>query len=889
MRFRSKSLAGRLVVYFSALLVSTVSLMGILVYVMVRHDLVESLYVRLDTALDLKLVALRYWIQDQRQEVALLAGSDVVQTWVATLEQNDADSAAYKKAYAALSQYLGASVLQKAGLREIFVLTTPDARVLISTDASHEGIYHSEDAYFVQGSSQLYVQSVYFDPIVGAPMMTVASPMYRGGKLLGVLVAHLNLDRMHELLLEQPGLGSRGEMYLVARPGHFIAASRADLQTGALDMNTVGIQAALNGEDGHATYTNYAGKTVAGAYRWLEEYDMAFLAEIEERESIVKPTQRILLILLGGGGFLGIFAIGLGYVIVRRSMQPLQLLNTMAQKIAAGDLEQVVPVLHEDDVGTLTRTFNAMSQKLRHLYTDLDQGVQVRLETLEHRNRQLEAAAQISSTVSVIYEIDRLLNETVHLIVTNFHFDYAGIFILDEGGDSLSLQAAASGSELPLLTQRYKLHVGQGIIGMVAQTGSARIVADVETDADFVSNPDISAIRSEMAVPLRGREGILGVLDVQSINPGNFTEEDAAILQTMAEQIALAIQNSRLLQESERAVRELERRYGEQTRDAWQFRLAREPLAYRYSGMLVEPLAPEMAEVASGAPVTQTTLVWDDERGRQLVAPIRLRDQVLGSIVLRQGVSDDAWTEADVALLAATCDQIGLALDNARLLDESKARAARERLTSEVSARIRDAAIDVASVLQVTAYEMAKLLQAASTVHVRGGEVGPTYLEACEYAYDATGAQQAVDTKILSLKRLVSEQCLVIPLVLREQVVGAVRLDRTADQFAWAPEEVQMVDAIGIQVGLALENAQLLVESRQRAARQQQLNEISRNFSQSLDMEVMLRTAARELGRLPGVAEAAIHITASIAPKAPEDAAEDAAQGVAQNTTENQE
>ncbi len=895
MSFWSKNFARRLVTYFAILLVSTMALLGILVYPLVRSSMIEALYARLDTALDLKLVTMRYWIQDQRQEVAMLAGNATVQNQVAVLMKNDANSAAYKKAYRELSLNFNAVVLQKGGLQEIFVLTEPDARVLISTDTTQEGVYHSDDAYFVQGRSQLYVQSVYVDPDVDVPMMTASSPIFQDGKLMGVLVAHLDLDRMHEMLLEQPGLGSRGDMYLMARPGRFIVTSREESQTTAPEVTSEGIQAALSGQDGHSVYRNYAGRSVVGAYRWLKEYNVAFLVEMEERESIVKPLQRILLILLGCGALFGVLAVGVGYVLVRRSMRPLQMLNTLARRIADGDLQQTAPILYEDEVGTLARTFNTMTQELRRLYAGLEQEVAARTQTLEQRNRQLEVAAQVASAVSAIYEIDRLLNETVRLIVTYFHFDYAAIFILDEIGDSVALQAAASGGEHLLLNQRYKQRLGQGIIGRVAQTGAARVVPDVEMDADFIPNPDMPAIRSELAVPLLGREGVLGVLDVQSLKPGAFTEEDAGILQMMAEQIALAIQNARLLKDSERVVHELERRYGEHTRDSWQSRLARQRLAYRYTGMSVEPLAPESPAATADVSVAQTRLVWDDERGRQLVAPIRLRDQVLGSIVLRQGVGDAAWTEADVAMLASTCEQIGLALDNARLLDESAARAIRERVSSEVSARIRDAALDVASVLQVTAYEMAKLSQAASTVHVRGGEIGATYLESCAYAYDAMSAQQPVDSSLLSLTRLVSSHCLVIPLMLREQIVGAVRLERAPEQFSWLPEEVQMVEEISVQVGLALENAQLLVESRQRAARQQQLNEISRNFSQSLDMDVMLRTAARELGRIPGVTEAGIHITApvmqgtaqGVAPEAAQETAPEAAPGAA--TTESQE
>jgi GAF domain-containing protein/HAMP domain-containing protein len=369
-------------------------------------------------------------------------------------------------------------------------------------------------------------------------------------------------------------------------------------------------------------------------------------------------------------------------LLMRQGMQPLRALTEVAREVAQGRLDRQAPVVTEDELGVFAQTFNQMTAQLRASYAELEQQVRVRTQTLEKRSRQLEAAARVASAVSAIYNVDQLLDETVRLIPTHFDVDHAGIFLLDEAEEYAVLRAASSEGGLRMLARGHRLRIGQGIVGSVAHTGQPRIALDVDADGAFVPNPDIPATRSEMALPLRARNRVIGVLDVQSEQAAAFAEEDVSVLQTMAEQVALAIQNARLLRESEFAVRELERRYGEQIHTAWQARLSREAAAYRYTGVRVEPAGGRTLQKFPAIPPDHVTLVNEGEAGRRLTAPIRMRDHILGSIVLQQNPDEPPWSEADMTLLEATCDQIGMALDNVRLLDESRERVARERLTA---------------------------------------------------------------------------------------------------------------------------------------------------------------------------------------------------------------
>ncbi|MBO9371484.1 MAG: GAF domain-containing protein, partial [Chloroflexi bacterium] len=204
---------------------------------------------------------------------------------------------------------------------------------------------------------------------------------------------------------------------------------------------------------------------------------------------------------------------------------------------------------------------------------------------------------------------------------------------------------------------------------------------------------------SEMALPLKVGERVIGVLDVQSVEPAAFTEEDVSVLQTLADQVALAIENARLLEESRRALEELERLYGGRAREAWQVWAALRPAAYRYTGVDVEPLP---------APVPLT----GEGDGRQLAVPIRLWGQAIGTVLLKRTEEQPPWSPEERRLAEEMGEQIALALENARLIAETESRAARERLLSEMTSRLTRS-LDMDALLEVAVRELARLPEVA--------------------------------------------------------------------------------------------------------------------------------------------------------------------------------
>jgi GAF domain-containing protein/HAMP domain-containing protein len=411
---------------------------------------------------------------------------------------------------------------------------------------------------------------------------------------------------------------------------------------------------------------------------------------------------------------------------VRRMTLEVERLSQAAQRIAQGRFDVPLAVSGQDELAQVAQSFNMMASRLQETVDTLEERVAERTVALARRSVQLEASAQIAQEAAAILDVDRLMNATVRLISERFRFYHAGIFLLDERGAYAVLQAASSEGGQRMLAKGHQLKIGEvGIVGYAAGIGKPRIALDVGADAVFFDNPDLPDTRSEMALPLVVGERVIGVLDVQSTEEAAFSDEDVATLQTMADQVALAIEHARVLEESQRALRELEAIYGQRVHEAWGERAARQSMGYRYTGLGVKPVPDLVLAEMGSTPLERWPVVLQEADGRRLVAPIRLRGQTLGSVVLRQDAEGEPWSEDDVALVEELVTQVGLALENARLLEETRRRAEWEQSLSQLTARF-SRSLDLDTMLQTAVRELGQLPNVAEvSVHVGVPEEQP--------------------------------------------------------------------------------------------------------------------------------------------------------------------
>jgi len=335
---------------------------------------------------------------------------------------------------------------------------------------------------------------------------------------------------------------------------------------------------------------------------------------------------------------------------------------------------------------------------------------ELQLSTLElgRRSMQLQVVAEIARDITAARELGELLGQATNLILDRLGFYHVAIFLLDEQGKYAVLRAATGETGRQMLEQDYRVDLEEkGPISYVFSSGYHRILLDTGDDAVSFENPLLPETRSEIVLPLRVGRRIIGALEIHSQREKAFDGDDAAVFQTMADQLAVSIENTRLLEEMQQAMRELELASGRYTQESWRtsVRRGREGVGYRYRRLGIErvaELSPEARQAwLDGKPIVtsrQSEAAGDEqESGGTMSVPVKLRDQVVG--VLSLGLEDQAISPETLSLVEEIANRLALALENARLLDETRQRAQRDRLIADITAQVR-ASMDVERILQ---------------------------------------------------------------------------------------------------------------------------------------------------------------------------------------------
>jgi GAF domain-containing protein len=345
------------------------------------------------------------------------------------------------------------------------------------------------------------------------------------------------------------------------------------------------------------------------------------------------------------------------------------------------------------------------NQELLDVQSNLEERVAQRTTELNRRTTQMEAAAFVARASAEVRDLSGLLDNVVSEITDRFGFYHAGIFLADANEQYVILHAASSEGGKKMIERGHRLEIGrQGIVGYCAHQQRARIAQDVGADAVFFNNPDLPLTHSEMALPLITQNRLVGVLDIQSEGHNVFTSEDIATLQTMADQIALAIENARLIDESQSAIQQLQLLMTEKTTLSWKERESQQTRGFLYSPLGVIPIQADTNEISGAVP--QTT------GGRSIKVPISLRGKQIGVIALKRKSAEAPWTEAEQDMADKIAVQVALAVENARLLEESQKRAMREQTVNDLSSRF-SRSLDVDTLLQNAVRELHRIPQVA--------------------------------------------------------------------------------------------------------------------------------------------------------------------------------
>ncbi len=410
------------------------------------------------------------------------------------------------------------------------------------------------------------------------------------------------------------------------------------------------------------------------------------------------------------------------------------------------------------------------------------------------RTRDLALAAEVGRSLAKARDLDSLLAEAVELIRERFDLYYARVYLLDAGGHNLVLQASSGPVDAELLRRRHRLPVGPGSLnGQAVLEVRPVLVSDTLADPNFKPDPLSPETRSQAAIPLIAEGRVLGVLDLQSTQPGAFTLESLPVFEMLAGQLAIGVENALLLKEAEAARTELAEQTRHLSRSGWQAFLGAIHRAEHFEHRYVAE--DEAAEPT--APGKRSTLTM----------PVAVAGETIGMLHVEAG-DRRSWSPEDVGLMEAVALEVAKQVDNLRLV----AQAEQYRAEAEVAVR------------RMTREGWQEYLAVSPQ---------PT-----AFVYDG----QAVLSPLGATPAETTEPMRVQPLLLRGERLGEIAIEESAV----GPEAEQIIAAVAEQLTAHLENLRLVAQAEQALAENQRRADQLARLSQ-MEQALSLATTEEEI------------------------------------------
>lgn len=521
-------------------------------YYQARANTINQVQAQLDTIATLKEDQIKQWRLAREADLNNLAlTADVLE---ATHLFLDGDRAAMQAAESSLTARLEDYLIKNPSYEAMFLVRDSDGVVLLTAGkyANVASINFFNEASFNKARQAAQLAPPMYDPRIepGAVTILVGAPVVDPQQgTIAVLFGIISDNQLHDIVgSANPLLGSTGSSYVLSSDGYEIGLTITD---NTVKPTSAGIQNALRDKaTGFAQYQDSAGREVFGSYRYNLDMDIALIAEQSTIEAF-SPITNLAFVGTLAGIVVGATLLSLlvVFIFTRSLTGPIQELTDGAQQLAGGNLAVKVELARRDELGLLADSFNTMATQLSELYASLEQRV-------ADRTRQLATAAEVARTATATLQTEELLARAVELIRDRFGYYQVSIFLVDESGQEAVLREATGEVGARLKASGYRLRIGSGsLIGWVIANQKPRVAMDVSTDAVYLKDEHLPDTRSEAAIPLRVGTRVVGALDVQSRKPNAFQEADVQVLQTLADQIAVGVENGRLFSRQSQVVR----------------------------------------------------------------------------------------------------------------------------------------------------------------------------------------------------------------------------------------------------------------------------------------------------------------------------------------------
>ncbi len=615
-----------------------------------------------------------------------------------------------------LSTLLRQQLLNPASAQfETVTLLDRNGLSLITTNISSSSFTQSDlsksPAYLAIQSAQLQGQNRALSiSLVGVPVIELVNTItWRDGTPLGYVVAHLNNARIffNNMRADDTASTYQAFSFVVNAQKVLIVPpeSREQATDGAIDSPAV--TQALNGQGGTlVNYTAADGIDYVGYSATIPGTPLVLVAQAPTdtifNASIDYFRPRIFVI---GSGLL-VLLIVLVLLFSQMITPSLHRLRRATLALAEGRFDIPVPdAARNDEVGQLATSFVNMRDQVKVLVEDLENRIIA-------RTRDISATQEISRYATTQRDLQMLMDRVVGLIIERFpNIYHAQIFLIDPDGLDAVLRSSTGTVGQELLSRGHRLGVGSlSVIGQVTQQGRLIIARDAAVSQVHRRNEFLPDTRAELAIPLNVGDRIIGALDVQSKIRDAFEEDQVNVLQTMADQIAIAIENARLFEESVQRFAQIEDSNRAATRRAWQefMRDQRAHEIVKEAGFATEIDTSDLRRTA----IQRGELIIGQITNRQTIpiaVPVTLRGQTLGAVEWE--IPMHSLSEERLELAKELANRLALSLDNARLFQESQRAAERERLVNNIATKLT-AQTSINDILQTAVREVGQALRA---------------------------------------------------------------------------------------------------------------------------------------------------------------------------------